>query len=88
MGESDTLVQDLIDWEATIKDDLKELFLIENLSDAATEEFQDKIHNDVYIRYMNFPTPDLSLDYALINGNLVIATSRESMFAIIDKLLE
>jgi len=86
MGQSDTLVQDLSNWEITIKDDLKQLFLTEELPDAATQGFQDNIYNDIYIRYMNFATPYLSLDYALIKGNLVITTSRESMFAIIDSL--
>jgi len=36
---------------------------------------------------MNFPTPALTLDYGIVSGNLVIATSRESMFTVIDRLL-
>jgi len=87
MGESDTLVQDLNNWEDTMIDDLDQLFLIEDIPDTHSEEFQDKIYKDVYIRYMNFPMPILSLDYGIIAGNLVITTSREAMFNAIDTLL-
>jgi len=87
MGESDTLVQDLNNWENTIIDDLDQLFLIEDIPDTHSEEFQDRTYNDIYIRYMNFPTPILSLDYGIVTGNLVIATSREAMFNTIDVLL-
>ena len=87
MGRSETLVQDLSNWETTIKDNLKQLFLTKESPSAAEEKFQDNVYKDIQIRYMNFPTPNLSIDYALIKGNLVIATSRESMFAIIDALM-
>jgi len=87
MGESETLVQDLNDWENTIIDDLNQLLLTEDILNAHSEEFGDKIYNETYIRYMNFPTPALTLDYGIVSGNLIIATSRESMFMVIDKLL-
>jgi hypothetical protein len=87
MRESDTLVQDLKNWEEAIVTDLRPLLLVEELSSAATEEFQDNIYQEIPIRYINLPAPDLSIDYALVGGNLVIATSRESMYAAIDALL-
>jgi len=87
MGESETLVQDLNDWENTIIDDLNQLLLTEDILNAHSEEFGDKIYNETYIRYMNFPTPALTLDYGIVSNNLIIATSRESMFMVIDKLL-
>jgi len=87
MGESETLVSDLKAWETTALNDLKSMILVDEIPVPATEGFQDNTHNDVYIRYMNFNTPDLSLDYGLVPGNLVLSTSRESMFATIDALL-
>jgi len=63
------------------------MLLMSQIPVPATEGFLDNIHNDVYIRYMNFDKPDLSLDYGLVAGNLVLSTSRESMFAAIDALL-
>lgn len=87
MGESETLVQDLKTWEMTVFNDIKSMILIDGIPTPATEGFQDNIYQDIYIRYMNFATPDLSLDYGLVAGNLVLSTSRESMFAIIDVLL-
>jgi len=87
MGESETLVQDLKNWETTALNDIKAMLLMDQIPAPATEGFQDNIHKDVYIRYMNFATPDLSLDYGLVPSNLVIATSRGSMFATIDALL-
>lgn len=87
MGESETLVEDLKGWEITALNDLKSMILMDEIPTPATEGFQDNTHNDVYIRYMNFNTPDLSLDYGLVPGNLVLSTSRESMFSTIDALL-
>lgn len=87
MGEGETLVQDLKAWETNALNDIKSMILVDEIPVPATEEFQDNTHNDVYIRYMNFDTPDLSLDYGLVPENLVLSTSRESMFATIDALL-
>jgi len=49
--------------------------------------FLDNTYNNVAIRYVNLPEPNLSLDYAILNNMLIFATSRESMYAIIDRLL-
>jgi len=87
MGQSDTLVEDLKAWEETIINDIKILFLESEIPESATEEFQDNIYKDIFIRYMNFPTSDLTIDYAIVNNNLVITTSKDSMYAIIDDLM-
>lgn len=78
---------ELRSWEQTIKDDLKPLLLVITLPETDTTDFQDNVHQEVNIRYLNFPTSDLSIDYAVVNNNLVIATSKESMFKTIDNLL-
>ncbi|MAF20380.1 MAG: hypothetical protein CMI55_01720 [Parcubacteria group bacterium] len=81
------LIEDLKIWEDTIKYDLEPLFLEEQIPASLTEEFQDNAYRNIAIRYMNFPGPDLSIDYALAANKLVITTSRESMYAAIDVLL-
>lgn len=89
LTEGVDLSQELRTWEASIKTDLKALFLgldIE-VQPTATEEFQDNLYQDIAIRYLNFPSPDLSIDYAVVDNKLVITTSRESMYATIDALL-
>ncbi|MDD2753250.1 MAG: hypothetical protein PHT44_01450 [Candidatus Portnoybacteria bacterium] len=53
----------------------------------ANPVFSDNIHSGVAIRYINLPNSDLSLDYAILNNKLIFATSKESMFAIIDRIL-
>jgi hypothetical protein len=52
----------------------------------------DNIHNEIAIRYQNFSWPNTSIDYSIVPSKktgatyLVIAGSREAMFATIDKL--
>lgn len=74
--------------EETIVDDLKPLLLKDETLAPFTKEFQDNAYQDIAIRYINFPNPDLSIDYAVVGDKLVIATSRESMYAVIDALLK
>ncbi len=46
--------------------------------------FGEGTYKGVTIRYANFGGPTRAVDYALVNDTLLIATSRESMFALID----
>ncbi len=77
----------LKDWEDNIIKDLNPLFLEHQPGEPATENFQDNTYSKVAIRYMNFPDPNLTIDYAIVNNYLVITTSRESMYKLIDILL-
>ncbi|MBU2265149.1 hypothetical protein KJ784_03130 [Patescibacteria group bacterium] len=47
----------------------------------------DNVYRGIQIRYVNLPEPDLSLDYAIVNSQLIFATSKASMHAIIDRVL-
>lgn len=87
MAQSETLVADLKNWEATMVGDLKPLFLEDEVPAAFTEGFQDNIYHDVAIRYLNFPDPALSIDYGIVAGKLILTTSRTSMYAAIEALL-
>jgi len=85
--------QALQTWEAgTMSDDLS-AFLGYSVSKASTTEFLGGARQSTNIRYRNFPTPDRSIDWAIVtasNGNsyLVIAGSRQSMFAATDALTQ
>ena len=72
-------------WESTILTDLKELIYD---SETTIEDIQlnDNTYKDVAIRYINLPDPDLSIDYAVVDGLLLITTSKESALTAIDQL--
>ena len=74
-------------WEEDIKNDLSPLFLSADISDSAAE-FKDNVYREKNIRYTNFPEPDLSIDYAVIGNMLIIGTSRDSMYGVIDILID
>lgn len=75
-------------WEHEIVKDLAPLFLGHKLDEPATENFQDNTYNNISIRYMNFSDPDLTIDYAIVKNYLLITTSRESIYHLINALLE
>ena len=77
-------------WEGTMSQDLKDLFLL-NLAKAAITTFLDNTYQGVAIRYRNFPDPNKTIDYAVVaakNGKtyLVITNSREHIYSVIDKI--
>lgn len=85
---SEAVFNDLRIWEQTLTNDtLKLLLLKDRIPAPSADGFRSNIYRDVAIRYLNFPDPDLSVDYAVIGDKLIIATSRESMFRTIDVLL-
>ena len=88
MGQSLDLIENLKDWENTIIDSIKPLIFKDGNLEPATEEFQDNIYKEIAMRYINLPISDLSIDYAIINNKLIITTSKDSMYAIIDALTD
>lgn len=88
IAEGVDLSADLGEWEASVPEYVDGFFIYleDQILLAATEEFQDNVYNNIAIRYLNFPNPDLSVDYAIVGDKLIIATSRESMYAVIDAL--
>jgi len=73
-------------WEKTMSDDLKNLFLKEAPGGAASEIFHDNTYKETAIRYINFPNPELTIDYAIFNNLFILSISKESMYRIIDRL--
>lgn len=82
----------MMDWELTIADDLADYLFIEDTSKEESVKFLDNTYRGVAIRYKNFPFPDVTVDYSIIEvagqSYLVVAGSREAMYAALDALLE
>jgi len=80
-------------WELTMPEDLKDLFGF-NPKDAESETFLNNIYRGVPIRYKNFPYPDKTIDYAIVNlpkynvSYFILLNSRESIYSIIELLLK
>ncbi|MBI4158212.1 MAG: hypothetical protein HY505_01130 [Candidatus Yanofskybacteria bacterium] len=78
------------DWELTIAEDLGDYLLIEDTSEEESVNFLNNTYRGVSIRYKNFPFPDITVDYAVVEAAgqnyLIIASSREAMYAAIDVL--
>jgi hypothetical protein len=83
----ENLKEQLRFWEETMFNDLKNMFLGETPGGTATSKFHDNIYKEIPIRYINFPEPDLTIDYAIVNNLFVLTTSKESMYRIIDGIL-
>lgn len=77
------------DWEESLINDFSPLLELMNfdVNSPDTEFFNDVTYNGVDIRYMNFDGSRSSIAYAVVGGYLIIATSRDSMYATIDNLL-
>jgi len=82
------LAEKLTAWENSLPADLKGLYPVSDRGDAKTETFQENFYRGTQIRYLNFPEPDLSADYLMLGNLLILSTSRESTFAVIDKIME
>lgn len=76
--------------DSTMSADLAEI-LGHNASKPASTKFLQTNYNGIPVSYRNFMYPDKTIDYAVVQTNgrsyLVIASSRESVFAAIDRLL-
>ncbi|TSC72647.1 MAG: hypothetical protein G01um101438_364 [Parcubacteria group bacterium Gr01-1014_38] len=48
--------------------------------------FTETVYQDVKVRYLNFGSPAQTVDYALVGDLLLLASSREAMFTLIDAM--
>lgn len=74
--------------EPTMPEELKDLILFTSSSTEIPEspKFTGNTYKDIGIRYVNFPYSTLTLDYAITNNYFVLTTSKEAMYAVIDRL--
>jgi len=82
----DQLKKSLKDLELLLPKELAS-FLLKPSATPGTQVFLPNYYKNTDIRYLNFPEPDLSIDYAILDDKLIFATSRESTYAIIDRIL-
>ncbi len=75
------------EWEATMESDLRPIFLGYEVGAVTSEEFQTGMYKETNIRYLNFIDPSFAIDYAIVNDYFVVATSKDSMFEIMDRIL-
>ncbi len=81
-----TLQNFMLAWEPSIPTSLAPILQTQNVSPATTT-FQVNAYNGVDIRFMNFPTPQLSIDYGFATAKnlFLLATSKNSMFNLIGR---
>jgi len=82
----DQLMKSLRDLEAFLPKDFAS-FLLKNPVFPEIPTFLLNPYKNVNIRYLNFPSSDISLDYTVLDNRLIFATSKESMLTIVDRLL-
>jgi hypothetical protein len=85
-GDMEKIQKNARQWETTMIDDLKLLFLKTEIGSPSTANFQENTYKGIKIRYMNFSEPNVTIDYAFANNKLILATSKENIYKIIDIL--
>jgi len=73
--------------ESAIPSALKSLWFSQGVEIPATPQLLDNTYKNIPMRYVNFPYSTLTIDYAIVKGYLLITTSKEAMYAAIDRLL-
>lgn len=86
--DREALVASLKDWEKIMEEDLRSIFLGQEPGEPVNEKFQDGTYQGINIRYLNFSELSLAIDYALAEDYLIITTSKESIFKMIERILE
>lgn len=72
-------------WETSILDDLNALYIEKSYAKPKTIVFSENTYLDFYKRFVNMPLPDISFDYAISDKYFITATSKEMIYAILDK---
>jgi len=86
-NNSQNLKNQMLLWEPTLLDDFKNFYPVQNPGQSASKNFLDDTYKGVLIRYKNLPSPTLTLNYTILGNFLVISTSKETMYSIIDRVL-
>ena len=80
--------KDMRNWETTIAEDLRPIYLEEEPQEPANKNFKGVVYSDTAIRYINLPDQSLTMSSAILYNYMVITTSKESTFKAIDELLK
>lgn len=82
------LQEALILEEPSLSDDLRNILLFNADREFLVSDFADTLYKETAIRYQNIISPEeLSIDYALVDSQLLIGTTQHTMYSIIDKAL-
>lgn len=87
-ASSSALYLKLKQLETTLAQSLTSLFLGKETAETTGAIFSDNTYQNAVIRYINLPQPDFSIDYAIVNNYLIFTTSKDGMYAAIDRILE
>ena len=72
-------------WEPAMLTDLTGLYIEKMYEKPADTSFSTNTYGSFYKRYVNMPSPDISLDWAVSNTHFIVATSKDMIFALLDK---
>ena len=81
ISNKDNVLAKMKGWEVQSIQDLKQLFMGEPITIPESPEFSENAYLDFTKRYINLTDSDMSLDYAVSDKYLIIATSKDMMFA-------
>jgi len=70
-------------WETKMIQDMKQMFMGEPIIIPEDPQFAENTYLDFTKRYINLTDTELSLDYAVSDKYLIVATSKDMMFAAI-----
>ncbi|MCR4322812.1 MAG: hypothetical protein NUV61_01865 [Candidatus Azambacteria bacterium] len=74
-----------LSWEGTMLNDLTALYIEKAYQKPEVVVFSTNTYFDFYKRFINMPEPDTSLDWAVSSRYFVTATSKEMIYAVLDK---
>jgi hypothetical protein len=78
----------LLSEEPFLAKNLEAILLFNTNHKFLTSAFEEAIYNTATIRYQNIVSPEeLSVDYALVDNQLLFGTTKTTMHAIIDKVM-
>lgn len=89
LKNSETMQSAMNGWEkdrVKMKDALNPLFVSDRSSDVQNSYFQAGNYKNVNIRYISLPDKDTAIDYFIYNNILVVATTKDDTFGLIDIL--
>lgn len=72
-------------WEKTMLTDLTPLYIEKTYQTPDPVVFSENTYSDFFKRFLNMPQPDVSLDWAVSSRYFVVSTSKEMIYAILDK---
>lgn len=73
-------------WQSAILTDLKPLYIEKTYTLPTKLMFAENSYFDFYKRYINLPTPDISIDYAISSDYFVVATSKDMVYSLLTKI--